>query len=254
MKFFIIKTFAPRIKCSACAPFLACVICAVCSICAAIAFFPLGGCAAKTAQSSPKSPFCVVLDAGHGGVDGGVSGARYGAIESEINLAITKKLECAFKNAGFTVVLTRNDSGGLYGFLGRGYKKRDMQKRAEIIKKAQPDLFISIHQNFFSDSSRRGAQAFFYDEKGKKLAEILQSELNAMPKSTREFKALFGDYFVLKQADCPSCLIECGFLSNEYDEKLLLSEQYQEELAQTIFFGCLSFLTQNGFSQNGFST
>lgn len=215
-----------------------------------IFFVILSAWAAQAAKANafPKNPFTVVIDAGHGGVDGGVSGKHYGAKESEINLAITKKLELAFKNAGFTVVLTRDNSGGLYGFLGRGYKKRDMQKRAEIIKNAQPDLFISIHQNFFSDSSRRGAQAFFYDEKGKVLAEILQNKLNDMPNATRKFNPLFGDYYVLKQADCPSCLIECGFLSNEADEKLLLSEQYQSEIAQTIFLGCLSFLTQNEFS------
>lgn len=200
---------------------------------------------AANLNASPKSQFIVVLDAGHGGVDGGVSGKRYGAKESELNLEITKKLELTFKNAGFSVILTRDNSGGLYGFLGRGYKKRDMQKRAEIIKNANPDLFISIHQNFFSDSSRRGAQAFFYNDKGKTLAAEVQKKLNAMPEATRDLSPLFGDYYVLRQANCPSCLIECGFLSNEKDEELLLSDGYREKIAQTIFLGCLNFLTLN---------
>lgn len=210
-----------------------------------LSFALIGGSAATTSRlkSVPKNEYVVVIDAGHGGLDGGVSGKTSGICESEINLEIAKKLEFAFKNAGFKVVMTRSDSGGLYGLPIKGYKKRDMQKRAEIIKNATPDLFISIHQNYFSDCSRRGAQTFFYDETDKNFALALQKRLNDMSSSSRDFNPLFGDYFVLKQADCPSCLIECGFLSNEADEKLLITAEYQSELAQTIFLGTLDFLT-----------
>ncbi len=218
------------------------------AIIVAIAFFAVLGLEIiKTINTYaiPKLAYTVVIDAGHGGIDGGVSGRTTGVFESEINLEIAKRLETAFKNAGFDVVMTRTFSGGLYGLPVKGYKKRDMQKRAEIIKNADPDLFISVHQNYYSDSSRRGAQTFYYDEGDKLFALAVQAELNAMPEATRALEVLFGDYFVLKQANCPSCLIECGFLSNAEDEALLCSEQYQTKIAQTIFSASLKFLCEH---------
>ena len=124
-----------------------------------------------------------------------------------------------------------------------------MQKRAEIIKNANPDLFISVHQNFFSDSSRSGAQAFFFAEKDKEFALCVQNKLNEMTTAKRKFQTLFGDYFVLKQADCPSCLVECGFLSNETDEKLLLTESHRQYVAETLFAGALDYLTERRRAQ-----
>ena len=125
-------------------------------------FFEAG---VKEANAGKNNRFCVVIDAGHGGIDGGVTGRNSKVAESEINLAIALKLQKLFENAAIKTVLTRKNAGGLYGLATKGYKRRDMQKRAEIIKNSGADLFISIHQNFYSDSSRRGAQVFFYSEK-----------------------------------------------------------------------------------------
>lgn len=197
----------------------------------------------EKAAKHTETPFVIVIDAGHGGIDGGVIGGTSKICESEINLEISKKLEKLFLNAGFTVVMTRTTSGGLYGIATSGYKKRDMQKRAEIIKNADADLFISVHQNFFGDRTRRGAQAFYYGDKDKEFAFRIQRRLNEMTTANRKYETLFGDYFVLKQAKCPSCLVECGFLSNEADEKLLLSESHQQYVAETLFFGALDYLT-----------
>ena len=192
-----------------------------------------------------SSKIKVVLDAGHGGIDGGVSGVLTKVSESEINLAISKKLAKIFEDSGFTVVQTRRSSGGLYGVLGTGFKMRDMQAREKIIKESNPTLVISIHQNNFSDHSRRGAQVFYHKgrEQSKEFATCIQQVLNEMEENVKKSSALSGDYYVLKVSPCPAIIIECGFLSNEQDEKLLLSEKYQQKLANQIFYGCLQYLT-----------
>ena len=191
----------------------------------------------------------VVLDAGHGGIDGGVSGVSTKVSESEINLAISKKLGKLFEDSGFTVVQTRRSNGGLYGFLGAGFKRRDMQAREKIIKEANPTLVISIHQNNFSDHSRRGAQVFYYmgREQSKEFACYIQDGLNSMAENVKKSSALSGDYYVLKVSPCPAIIVECGFLSNEQDEKLLLSDDYQQKLANQIFYSSLQFLTSSKY-------
>ena len=160
------------------------------------------GLAGIAAASVPAEAFTVVLDAGHGGIDPGVVGGASKVKESEINLKIVKELETLFADAGFRVVLTRKNDGGLYGLPTNGYKRRDMQKRKEIIEEARPNAVISVHQNnFLSDRSRRGGQVFFK----------------------------------------PNVIVECGFLSNAEDEKLLLTEEYRKEVALAVFRGTLAF-------------
>ena len=92
----------------------------------------------------------IVLDAGHGGIDVGVTGVRTGVKESVINLTLTKKLEKLLVESGFNVVLTRKTDAGLYGFVGKNFKKRDMLKRKEIIEQAKPLLVVSLHLNNYS--------------------------------------------------------------------------------------------------------
>lgn len=186
----------------------------------------------------------VVLDAGHGGVDGGVSGVNTNVKESELNLIIVKKLEKYFKDAGITVVLTRSSDAGLYGLATSNLKKKDMQKRKDIIENASPDLVISVHLNKFSSSSRRGAQVFYNKESsnGKILATSVQSSLNTLNKDLRQFSALSGDYYILKCSPYPSIIAECGFLSNPDDEALLITDEYQDKVAYAIFRGAIDYL------------
>ena len=190
----------------------------------------------------PAEAFTVVLDAGHGGIDPGVVGGASKVKESEINLKIVKELETLFADAGFRVVLTRKNDGGLYGLPTNGYKRRDMQKRKEIIEGAQPNAVISVHQNnFLSDRSRRGGQVFFKpgDASGEALAAGIQTRLNGL--SGQELSPLRGDYFMLNCTEYPSVIVECGFLSNAEDEKLLLTEEYRKEVALAVFRGTLAF-------------
>lgn len=186
----------------------------------------------------------IVLDAGHGGIDGGVSGVNTGIKESELNLSITKKLEKYLLDAGFNVVLTRKTEAGLYGLATENLKRKDMQKRQEIIEKERPNLVVSIHLNKFSVSTRRGAQVFFKegDENSKLLASSIQNAFNLMEEAPRQSSPLKGDYYILNCSNYPSVIAECGFLSNPEDEKLLITESYQDKIAYNVYKGIVEYL------------
>lgn len=203
-------------------------------------FFALSRTAAESLRLT------VVIDAGHGGVDGGVVGVNSSTRESDINLAVSRLLQRELEDAGLTVVQTRPTEAGLYGAATPGYKRRDMQKRAEIIRRNAPAAVVSIHQNFFSQTARRGAQVFFREDlpKSKLLACLLQTALNEMPECVKRSEALAGDYFVLNCSDAPAVIVECGFLSNPEDEALLLDASYREKLVKTIASGILAFLAE----------
>lgn len=213
-------------------------------MCAIVAAGALAGtiCGVQASSSSAKGEKVIVIDAGHGGIDAGVRGVETGAKESDINLAIAKKLKGYFAGAGFKAVLTRNDNGGLYGLSTKGFKMRDMKKRKEIIENNNADMVISVHQNFCPIPSRRGGTVFFdkSSESGKALAENIQKELNELDSSVKKNQALAGDYYMLKCTQNPSVIVECGFLSNPEDEKLLLSDEYRERLAYAIFKGAVA--------------
>ena len=204
----------------------------------AVCFFAL----ARTAAEAHR--LTVVIDAGHGGIDGGVTGVKTGMAESDINLAVSRYLGQELEEAGFQVVQTRLTEAGLYGTAAPGYKKRDMQKRSEIIASAAPALVISVHQNFFSSSARRGGQVFFRagSERSQALACMIQDSLNGMEECVKKSSPLAGDYFILNCSDYPSVIVEGGFLSNAQDEALLVTRGYQKKLAAAIARGALAFL------------
>lgn len=198
--------------------------------------------AAATNAAAPAAK-TVVIDAGHGGVDAGVIGVATGIKESDINLSIAKKLKGYFAAAGFEVVMTRTGNGGLYGTATKGFKMRDMKKRKEIIEECAADMVISVHQNFCPIPARRGGIAFFdgSSECGKALAQSIQSALNDMDGVAEKHEALVGDYYMLKCTQNPSVIVECGFLSNSEDDKLLTTEEYQKAVAFAIFKGAVGY-------------
>ncbi len=207
-----------------------------------------------SALSSEQPKTKIVLDAGHGGVDSGVTGIKSGVKESDLNLVIVKKLEKYLIDAGFEVVLTRSTNAGLYGVATKGLKKKDMQKRKEIICKTQPSLVISVHLNKFGIQSRRGAQIFYKEgnENSKILAESIQSSFNNLEESTRNFSPLSGDYYILNCSEYTSVIAECGFLSNPEEEAMLLTDEYQNKVAYSIFKGIVSYLSQTSLNpENG---
>ena len=193
----------------------------------------------KVTYSAKK--ITVVIDAGHGGIDGGASGVNTNVRESDINLLIAKKLENLFSSSGFNTVMTRTGDYGLYGTTDPGFKMRDLVKRVEIINGSGAEIAISIHLNVYTASYRRGAQAFYKkgDEKAQRFAKNIQNRINGMRLSPRILSALSGDYYLLNQSKIPMVIVECGFLSNQEDEKLLLSEEYRTDMADAIFNGSL---------------
>ena len=175
------------------------------------------------------------------GRDDGCSGVN-GTKESIINLKISKTLKTYLETLGINVVMTRQDSNGLYEANVDNYKQSDMAKRIEIIEEANPDMVISIHQNSFSDSSQCGAQAFYQegDEKSKAFAESVQSQLISQLPNARS-EANFGDYYLLKESNVSSVLVECGYLTNANEEELLNSTDYQNKVAYSIMCGVVKY-------------
>lgn len=186
----------------------------------------------------------IVVDAGHGGFDCGMVGIG-GLEEKGINLSIAEKLKSVLEKEGFTVVMTREDDGGLYQAESTNKKVQDMQKRCEIIAKAKPLLTISVHQNSYTDSSVYGPQVFYYHNSvgGEALAKALQEALNR-ELAIRKPRAAKGNgsYYLLKRSEGVLNIVECGFLTNPRDAELLQQEAYQEKVAKALAHGVLAYL------------
>lgn len=195
------------------------------------------------ADTVPSRNYTVVIDPGHGGSDPGSIGYKTKIKESELNLKLSKILKQKLEAAGINVVLTREDENSLAQGSGKRFKKQDMEMRKELIKAIRPNMVISLHQNSYTNHSLRGAQVFYdkTSEISKEIANSIQEEfikyLDHGNKSTSP-----GDYFMLKCTTAPSVIVECGFLSNAEDEKLLLTTEYQEKIVECIYLGIVKFL------------
>ncbi len=222
------------------------IICAVLLICA-ILLMPVkdGIETQRCLKEFPLLDFTIVLDAGHGGEDGGAIGINTLVREKDINLQVVEKLKRLFESAGADVVLTREDENALCD--GKYSKRADMAARAEIIEYAKPYIVISVHCNSFPDSKNaRGAQMFFYpgSETGERLARCIQDSIkaNVDPDNTRDIKS--EDFYMLRHGNSTNVMIECGFLSSPEEEKLLCDEKYQEKLAYAVFDGTSEYINK----------
>ena len=197
-------------------------------------------------KNIPRPKYVIVLDAGHGGRDDGSIGVS-GTKESEINLKIARTLKVYLETLGIKVILTRSDGNGLYDANAQNFKVSDMEKRVEIIGKANPDMVISIHCNAYIDSTQIGAQAFFQeaDKTSEAFAECLQSQLISQIENARKSHSK-GDYYLLKESPCSAVLVECGYLSNPIEEKLLNSVAYQNKISYAIMCGVVKYFNLCG--------
>lgn len=181
----------------------------------------------------------VVLDAGHGGIDGGAV-ADDGTLEKDINLQITKILSSLMRISGYKVVTTRDGDVMLDTDDGRGNAKmRDLKKRLEIAS-AYPDaLAVSIHCNKFPQESCKGLQVYHSDsEKAEASALAIQEAfLLISPENHRKIKKADSSIYLLHRAKTPTVLVECGFLSNHEELARLKTTEYKKELALVIFKG-----------------
>lgn len=208
-------------------------------LCSTIGYFALDA-------SSPKYSYTIVIDAGHGGIDGGVVGYSGETFESDLTLKYAKCLASYFSSIEVNVVQTRTTKDGLYSSLASNKKQDDMKKRQEIIFSARPNLVISLHMNGYVLPSQRGIMAYYKqsNEQSKILAQTLQQRfLTALPHARKE--ALEGDYFILNCSNYTSVLIECGFLTNEEEEKLLITDDYMHKVCFEIFSATFSYLVEN---------
>lgn len=177
----------------------------------------------------------IVLDAGHGGRDKGAS--FNGLNEAQLNLNIVLKLKQYLVNSGAKVILTRNKDNDLSHQDAANHKQSDLNNRIKIMNEDKVDLVISIHQNALDQSNVWGSQVFYnYDDK---LARCFDECLKEVTKA--KFKIKVGDYFLLNNCHKPMVLVECGFLSNLAEAKLLQDENYQEQLAKQMYKAILNY-------------
>ncbi len=184
----------------------------------------------------------IVIDAGHGGFDIGTQGIASGVPECDVNLQIAKLLQKELQEEGVAVVMTREDENAI-----AGTKEEDMQKRADIIRLAAPDVMISIHQNRYEDPDVYGPQVFYLmkDSKAETLARYVQESLNACLEIKKPRTQKTGQYKMLRPGTGPSIIVECGFLSNPREDKLLQDPDYQKKLVGAIIDGLKGFAENN---------
>ena len=186
--------------------------------------------------SSPGT--VIVLDAGHGGEDGGAVSPD-GVPESGINLQIVRKAEGLLVFLGRSVRLTRTGEEAIYSPEAQTLREKkvsDLKNRVALINALPHAVLLSIHQNFFTEGKYHGAQVFYAKTPGsQQLAEQLQSNLalGLEPDNHRQCKKSDGVY-LMEHIDCTGVLVECGFLSNYEEEQRLLQPEYQKKLAAVI--------------------
>ena len=195
---------------------------------------------------SVKSMPAIVIDAGHGGEDGGAV-SNSGVLEKDINLSIANDTSALFYLFGFDVTQTRTTDIALDNGEDtiRKRKVSDMKKRLEIFNSSKKNTIISIHQNKFSESKYHGTQIFYSpnNEKSKQLADGIKFSVKGLlqPDNERECKKADSGIYLLKNTNNPAVIVECGFISNEEECNNLLSSEYQKQMAFSITAGFLSY-------------
>ena len=197
--------------------------------------------------AGPLAGLAILVDPGHGGYDGGAQCRDSGVWEKELNLAVALQVRQALVNQGAQVVMTRTTDADLCtpdrpAALTK--KRQDMQNRIAIATENNADMVLSIHMNEYRARSESGPQVFYRagNEGGRLLAGCIQKALIARLAPPKQRTAMAGDYFIL-QLEVPSVLVECGFISNPTEERLLRSPDYQARLAEAIAEGVTLFRT-----------
>ena len=200
----------------------------------------------SVSSENVKSMPTIVIDAGHGGEDGGAV-SESGVLEKDINLSIANDTYALFYLLGFDVKQTRKTDIALDNGEDtiRKRKVSDMKKRLEIFNSPEENTIISIHQNKFSESKYHGTQIFYSpnNPKSKQLADSIKYSVKGLlqPDNERECKKADSGIYLLKNTNNPAVIVECGFISNGEECKNLLDSQYQKQIAFSITAGFLSY-------------
>ncbi len=196
--------------------------------------------------SLPVSGKTIVIDAGHGKPDEGAQSSS-GTTEAETNLKIALKLQNLLEQSGTTVILTRSDENAIYDIDAKTLKQKkisDIHNRVKIGNESSADLFVSIHLNKIPQQQYDGWQTFYKQgsEKGKRLAESIQNNLNeAIQKENNRIAKTIENIYIIKHVEIPITIVECGFLSNPTEERKLLEDDYQNRLAWGIYNGIIDY-------------
>jgi N-acetylmuramoyl-L-alanine amidase len=194
-------------------------------------------------QSDGAAGRVIVLDPGHGGYDSGKI-AVTGTLEKDLNLMIVLELRGYLEDRGFEVVLTRDVDTGLYSDGDKNRKKADLKKRCEIINSSGAQAAVSIHLNSFTDSSVRGAQAFYYKDSvgGKQLASCIQQAFrDCLDGDNGRVEKSNDSYYLLLNTAIPVVIAECGFLSNREEAELIESAEYRSRLVEALGAGIVEY-------------
>ena len=188
----------------------------------------------------------IVIDAGHGGIDGGATSCT-GVLESQLNLEIAVRLDTLMHLLGYRTKMIRTTDRSVYtqGDTIAAKKVSDLRQRVKIVNETDGALLISIHQNHFSDPRYSGAQVFYAETgQSRDLAQDLQNNLvkHLNPGSRRQIKAASGIY-LMEHIHCTGVLVECGFLSNANEEEKLRDPDYQQKLCVVIAATTGTFLS-----------
>ncbi len=188
-------------------------------------------------QDGPLQGYTILVDAGHGGTDGGAMAKDSGVLEKELNLKVAIALRDALEQSGAQVIMTRETDMEL-----NRNKRADLTARLDLANQGHADMLISIHMNEYRTRGESGPQVFYRagQEQSRLLAGAIQASMIQELKPAKERSAIAGDYFILS-LNIPSVLVECGFLSNPSEEKLLLTEEYQRRVAQAIRDGIVEY-------------
>ncbi|MBQ8504094.1 MAG: N-acetylmuramoyl-L-alanine amidase [Clostridia bacterium] len=194
-----------------------------------------------------KAPL-IIIDAGHGGEDGGTQSSS-GIIEKDINLQISKKVNEIFRSLGYETIMTREEDTLIYDSVCKTQREKkvsDIHNRMEIIEKYPDSIFLSIHQNHYSESKYNGAQVFYSpnNEISRLIAESIQNNIISLVQSenTRKIKESGTEIYLLYHAENPAVMVECGFLSNPGEALLLKDDDYQKEISLAIVAGVTEYL------------
>lgn len=197
----------------------------------------------STVSETIGSGKTVIVDAGHGGEDGGTQSSA-GVLEKDINLGISEKIGNLLSLMGYSVVYTRIDDTLHYGsdaVKQRQKKVSDIHYRMDIMKNYPDALFLSIHQNHYSESKYHGAQVFYSNNnfQSKEIAESIQKTICSLiqPENDRQIKASDTDVYLLYHAVSPAVMVECGFMSNPGEALRLSDREYQKKISLAVAAG-----------------
>ena len=226
------------------------------TVCAAVALVFVALAAEKTVSvisgSVTDEKPVIIIDAGHGGEDGGTQSAD-GTLEKDINLSISKKVQKILTRYGFETVMVRDTDKMIYdegSSTVRNRKTSDLHNRMKIME-AYPDcIFLSIHQNHFSQSKYSGAQVFYCKSRAESavVADCIQQSIvkSLQKENTRQIKPCTSDVYLIYNAVSTAVMVECGFLSNTQEAEKLKDNTYQYEMALAISKGIVNYLEQKG--------